>query len=228
MKNERKDFVSRLASLGCAYHTTKGDKEYADPEQTILDSLHFYWTSNDLTFMLYGLIKHRVHSLIHVKRLISLAKDQHIKEDELVVLLVIAHKLVAEGHSQFRMVLEKLDPTKSIRMKSPPQEEASPSLIKIWGEDPHFKLYGAKVRTFYQEDKKKFLTLKGIYKRNPWFKFRALIGVNYRADIAFMKFSGKATTGYQAQQLVGCGIQPAYKVWHSLSSIEGLTLSLLT
>jgi hypothetical protein len=218
MKNSREEIVPLLASLGCAY-SGGPSKEAADPEQTILDCLKFYWISNDVIFMLYGLLNHRIHSLIHVKRLVKLAKSQNLQKDELIVLLVIAEKLIDEGHTQYQMVLNKLQ-IKGLKMNHPPKGEMSLSLINKWGVDSYFKKYGVQVRSFYEETPKKFHTLKGIFKRNAWLMYRALIGVNFRADIVYMKSSGKATTGYQAQKFTGCAIQPAYKIWNSIQDLE--------
>ncbi len=181
----RKNYTSRLFSLGCAYSITSKPNP-ADLEQTILDGLRYYWESNDLFFMLYGLLVHRIGHLVHIERLTLLAKKKSLKKDELVLLLCLSQKLINHGHKGFGTVIKKLG-SRNIKFSSLPKSETNSFLIKRWGLDLDFKKFGAQVRTLPIENPKKFFTHERIFKMNIWLSLRALVGANNRADILYLK-----------------------------------------
>lgn len=215
---DKKGIVLKLTSLGCAY-SVKPPSECADLEKTILESLKYYWSSNDIIFMLYGLLKHKLHHLVHVERLIILAQREKLTDDELVILLVLAQKLVDDGNDRFKAIIRKLQ-RKNLKMSSPPKSEVDGHLIERWGLDSHLEKYGVEVRQWSAEPEKKFLTMKGIFKINPWLALRALVGPNNRADILYLKLYKIVPTANQAINYLSCSRDAAYRHWNATENVE--------
>lgn len=221
-ENQRKEIVSKLMSLGCAYSAVP-PKEVADLEKTILQSLKYYWISNDVIFMIYGLLKHRLWRLVHVERLIILAKKEKLTDDELVVLLALSEKLIEDGDKRYEAVIRKLK-RKNLKMSSPPKNEIDSYLIERWGLDTHLEKYDVNVRSWSAESEKKFLTMKGIFKINPWLALRALVGPNNRADILYLKLYQIVPTANQAMSYLGCSKDAAYRHWNATENVEMLKI----
>jgi len=214
------ELINGLKSLGCSFKGTKGALKSYDPEQVILDTLKFYWESNTLFFMLYSLLKTgRITHLINTSRLLKLALKNKIANDELVLLIALSDELSDLGFDNFKFISNKYKKTK-LKMKTPPKTEGDSFLIKEWGENTYLKRLDVSVRKFYVEKSGKFLQKNKIIKENTWLSLRSLIGVNYRADIAYLKFSGLVSTAYQAHTKLGCTINSAYTIWNSLEELE--------
>ncbi len=208
------EMVKKLTSLGCAFNV-KWLKKPADPELCIIESLKFYWEYNDIFFMIYSLLKNRIAPLIHVERLVSLAINACITSDERALLIALCNKLAEQGDHRFELISKKLY-LKNLKMHCPPKNECSAHLIKIWGQELHLAPFGAKVRSFYEMDEKKFLTLREICKKNVWLKLRAVVGSNYRADIIYFKSMGIVKSAYQAAKMAGCNTSTATRIWKTL------------
>ena len=221
----RKNYSTKLFSLGCAYSITSKVSP-ADLEETILDGLQFYWKSNDLFFMLYGLLVHRIGHLVHIERLILLAKKRKLKKDELLLLLCLSQKLINHSYKNYGAVIRKL--SLKAKFSSLPENETNSFLIERWGLDPDFKKFGAEVRTLPYEDSKKFFTLEKIFKMNAWLSLRALIGSNNRADILYVKTQGIAPTANQAAKILSCSTDAAYRYWNAAHSIKTVKISIKT
>lgn len=214
------DLINGLRSLGCSFKGSKGALKSYDPEQVILDTLKFYWESNTLFFMLYSLLKtDRITHLINTSRLLKLALKNKTTNDELVLLIALSDELTDSGFNNFKFISDKYRKTK-LKMKNPPKNEEDDFLIKEWGKSTYLKRFGVNVRKFYLEKPSKFLPKNKIIKENTWLSLRSLIGVNYRADIAYLKFSGLVSTAYQAHIKLGCTINSAYTIWKSLEELE--------
>lgn len=220
--SQRKDIVSKLTSLGCAYSVAPS-KEIADLEKTILQCLKYYWISNDVIFMLYGLLKYRLGHLVHVERLIILAKKEKLTDDELIVLLALSEKLMENGDERYEAVIRKLK-RKGLKMSSPPKSETDSYLIERWGLDTNLEKYGVNVRLWSAEPEKKFLTMRGIFKINPWLALRALVGPNNRADILYLKLNQIVPTANQAMSYLGCSKDAAYRHWNATENVESLKI----
>lgn len=214
------ELINGLKSLGCGFGGTEAAKKSYDPEQVILDTLKFYWDSNTLFFMLYSLLKTgRITHLINTSRLLKLALKNNLSNDEFVLLIALADDLSDSGHENFKFISNKYKET-DLKMKRPPIGELDSFLIKEWGENKYLKRLGVSVRNFYLEKPSKFVAKPRIIERNTWLSLRSLIGVNYRADIAYLKFSGRLTTAYQAHSTLGCTLNSAYTIWNSLEELK--------
>lgn len=208
------EIIRQLVSLGCAFNVKQLEKP-ADPERCIINSLKFYWEYNDIFFMVYSLLKNRIAPLIHIERLVNLTMNASITSDERALLIALCNKLATYGDHRFTLVSKKLH-SKNLKMRYPPINECSIHLIKIWGQESHLVPFGIKVRSFYEIDERKFLTLQEICKRNVWMKLRAIVGSNYRADIIYFKSMGIAKSAYQAAKMVGCNTSTATRIWKTL------------
>jgi hypothetical protein len=99
--------MRKLASLGVASYAGITDVP-VDPEKTILELLKCYWSHNDHFFFIFSLMKHRIHSLIHVERLVSLAQTSMLSDDEIILLIALSNKMVEIGDLRFSLVEKKL------------------------------------------------------------------------------------------------------------------------
>lgn len=220
------EFKQKLEKLGCAYNL-ESMAECPDLEETLVEGLKYYWDSNDLFFMLYGLLYHRIGNLVFVERLIKIIKEHNLSNDELILLHVLSLKLVNKGYDDFKKVTEKIT-LKSKTLKTPPETESNSYMVERWGFDPEFKKFGAVVRTLPLEDKKKFYTLEKIFKKNKWLSIRSLVGANNRADILYLKTENIVTSANQAFPMLRCSKETAYRNWNSVESINKITLNIET
>ena len=211
--------LKKLASLGCGFKVDYLDLA-SDPEQTIIDSLNFFWTDEKLFIMLIGVLKHRISDLIHVERLVSLAKK--LSNDELIILMVIADKMVRLGDRRFKLVEQKLKRRGMKLSKSPNKLYSGKYLLDKWGLDPSFKKYKIIVPKLFEEAEKKFFNRKHILENNPWLRIRALVGSNYRADLIYLKSANIVDSPAKAYKIVGCERSTAYKIWDSISEVGNL------
>lgn len=221
--NDRPDVtitMQKLGSLGVASYAGLPNLP-VDPERTILELLKCYWSHNDHFFFIISLLKLRIHHLIHVERLVTLAETSILTEDEKILLIALANKMVEIGDLRFSLVEKKLR-KKKMNLGQIPENEDSKHLIKIWGTEKTLEPFGVKVRTFYEHDAKKFFVMKKILAHHSWLKIRALVGPNYRADIIYLKSSGHAETAYKAARICGCTDATAYRLWKSLEDFGDL------
>jgi hypothetical protein len=210
------NLTKELSYLGCAFFKCFSDKT-PDPEKTILKALSCFWDKPDMFSMLIGALYYRVHGLIHVERLLSLATN--LTEDEKILLKVISHKLVLKGDKRFNLILKKL-PTKKKKLSSIPEDLKDPYLLKSLGVDESFKFFKMKVADGLLPEEKKFYQKSAIIKNNMWLRFRVLIGPTYRADLAYLKASKSVKTPLEAFKVLGCSRAVAYDLWSKLSPIQ--------
>ena len=213
--------IPGLWALGVRYNgVNKVSFEDLDPEMTILKSLKYYWTQNDVFFLMLSALRFRVAPLIHVKRLVELAKLGFLSNDETVLLIAIANQLVEGGDLRFKLVKDKLY-KKNMTMNELPRVHANPEFVKIHGLEESLLEFGVKVRKFVIGEKK-LSSMKQIFERNGWLKLRALIGANFKADVMYVKCSGQAKTAYQVAKIVGCGRSNAYSLLKFADEFDNL------
>ena len=223
-ENVSDEFIKSLKSLGCGFRINSAPI-CTDPEKTILECLNLYWDANSLFFMVFSLLKHgNITHLINVNRLIKLAKLQNLENDKICLLIAMSEELSDAGFESFKAVKEKLY-SENLVMKNPPESETDEYMIKTWGENKYLNDFGVKVRNFYLEPEKKFFSKNTILKSNKWLSLRALVGVNYRADIIYLKLSNLCETAYQAHKKLGCTLNSAYTIWNSLDDIETVRIN---
>lgn len=174
-----------LLSLGCAI---RAEHELlpteCDPEKQILKSLKYYWTNNSIFFLIYTSLYERLFPYVHVDRLVKIAKNSILTNDEICLLTAICHNL-SKKDQRFKSAVKKLS-INLTKMNEPPKKELDKFLIKKWGEEPYLKRLGVSVRLFPLKKLSKLAPLKEVFEVNPWLKYRALFGSNTRSDCVFI------------------------------------------
>ncbi len=204
------DVIPGLWSMGADYiYDGSVSLQDLDPEMTVLRTLKHYWTANDVFFMLFALLKFRIGSFIHVERLVRLSKTGFLSNDELILLMAVSKKLVEGGDHRFKAVYKHLY-KKGMKLQTLPRLHGRKSLVKAHGAEESLLEFGAEVRKFEVDDRKLHV-LSRIVERNSWLKLRALMGVNYRADVTFLKCTGQAEKPAQVAQILGCDSSTASK-----------------
>ena len=211
-------FYSNLASIGCAW-TVEFPKIPADPEKTVLDTLQFFWSKPKIFNMLVGVLYYRIHDIIHVDRLISLAQD--IPSEEKIILKAISQKITRVGDKRYRTVINKLS-TGRAKVEGIPKDHSDPYLVEKYGLDEDFLKFKVKVLAQPLPAEKKYFNRESILVRNPWLRLRALIGPNYRADITYLRAAKIANTPVEAYSVAGCTRAVAYTHWRVLSQLKDI------
>lgn len=223
MKNKKsfEKLKSLLISLGFAFY---GEPyEIADPEATLIEAIKLSISDTKVFRMLLAWLE-KTRELIHVERLRTLAKD--LSQGELVVLGVVALKQVRAGDRRFLILVhfskEHLKSKKSkLKLFA---ESADPYLISKYGLDKELAEFDVRVAKINAANKRKILSLQGILKQHPWLRFRALIGANFRADIAYMMAHKTVQNPYRAAKKVGCSQETAHRLWKGLSQFPKIEL----
>ncbi|MCB0370736.1 MAG: hypothetical protein KDD45_15265 [Bdellovibrionales bacterium] len=210
--------IKNLTTLGCGFYSDPPES-IPDPEKVIIDSLKFFWIDQKLFSMLLSVLIYRIHSLIHVERLLTIAEG--ISEDEKILLMVIADKMIDLGDRRFNLIIRKFK-KKGQQISNIPEIHKQIYFVKKWGLDPNFLKFKIKVPDYFKQPEKKFYSLKGILSNNPWLKIRAIVGANYRADLVYLKFSGRVKTPMQAIEALACSKATVYRLWESISLIEDI------
>lgn len=202
----------QLLSLGFAFHG-RIPKASADPERTIIDLLPSLFEDRKIFRMLLAWLG-VASELIHIERLKALAGD--LPNRSKLVLAVIAAKLAKEDR-RWKLLVDSLqrDLSSNPRELIFPRELSDPYLLSKYGKDEEFAKFGVDIATLAPEDEKKILSLRGILHANAWLRLRALMGANFRADIAYL-FLAKVNGPAEAARLLGCSRDTAYRNWRAL------------
>lgn len=211
---------SDLISLGFAYNG-KNSKLAPDPEATIIAAIRLFQEDQKLYRMLLAWLS-RFGDLVHVERLAGFISQ--LSDFDKVILGVTALKQVNNGDTRYKILFEKI-----IKQKPKIAFELSGNdgyLIEKVGVDPEFKKFGIKTSRILPSENKKLLDRKAILASNLWLRLRALLGSNFRADLAFIKLNGLASNAYGAMKLIRCSKETSYRIWGSLEEarVEDLIL----
>lgn len=205
----------RLISLGFGFYGDPSDKP-ADPERTIIEIISLFTRDPKMFRMLLAWFE-KCHDLVHVERLRSFADG--LSGFELRILGALSMKQVKNCDRRFSMIAEFAKnelKTKKKDGSSSTVEGDDPYLIDKLGIDEEFKEFGLRSAKVEPTHSKKILTLEEILRRNAWLRFRALIGANFRADLAFVMANKQAQNPYQAAKILGCSQETAYRLWKGL------------
>lgn len=211
-----------LLSLGVALYGTPTDKA-VDPEQAILELTGTFFDDQKFFRLLLAWLG-EAGDLVHVERLLNLSED--LPAANALILCAIALKQVRNGDRRWSVVAKRLRRASKNTAKnlSVPEGYDSEYLISKRGLDPEFEKLGVRIALIEPEDRKKLPSLEGILKANPWLRFRALIGANFRADIAAIISAKMAQNPNQAAKIARCSRETAYRLWRwiTLSGAEAL------
>lgn len=207
-----------LISLGFSFY---GEASLlpADPENTLLAGLEFFYEDRKLFRMLLRWCL-STSSLIHVERLSKLA--QKLDPALMPALEGLALKLVKAGDRRFKLIVDQMKASIKKHAIRLPEGYADPYLIAKQGIDPEFLEVGFTMALIQPEDQKKILGLCDILKMNHWLKIRALVGANFRADLIFLLIQKKVKNPNQAAKILCCSRETAYRLWREISLFEGI------
>lgn len=223
MDRERPTFETlkpRLNSLGFGFYGNV-PREAADPEQTIIDVVRLFREEPKAFKMLLAWLA-KYSDLVHVERIRALAADLDDFEKRLIGALAL--KQVECGDRRFSLVADWVK--KSLGSRKPSSqmtlESDDPYLISKYGLDEELRKFGIRSARIEAAEDKKLLATEELLQRNTWLRFRALIGANFRADLAFIMAQKRAGTAYQAAKILGCSHETAYRLWKGLQQYPGL------
>jgi hypothetical protein len=202
-----------LLSLGFAFQG-KLPKQASDPEKTIIQILPAFFEDRKLFRMLLTWLD-IVSDLIHIERLIPLATN--LDASSKIVLAAISLKLQKRDR-RWRIVHQKLEKEIQKDTLIVPPEYRDQYLISKYGVDEEFRKMGVRIAKILPEDEKKILSLQGVLKANEWLRLRALMGPNFRADIAFLFLSELVSGPAEASRYLGCARDTAYRNWRALEA----------
>ena len=206
-----------LLSLGFAFQGVSKVAP-ADPEQTIVDMLGAFYEDRKLYRMLLAWLD-ATSDLIHMERLNALSKE--LPPGLRVVLGATALKLLPRDR-RWKLIAEAMQESAYAKSSSAviPDGYADPFLISKNGIDQEFKKLGLKIARITAEDRKKIRSLKAILQSHGWLRIRALIGPNFRADIAYLYLSKRAGGPAEAARLLKCSRDTAYRNWKAVEEAD--------
>src|SRR5690606_29899968 len=109
-------------------------------------------------------------------------------------------------------IKERTGPTK----KQAPPSRLDELQAKKDGADKEFASFGILIPKLEPADPKKIRPRKVVLQEHLWLRMRALMGSNWRADVASVMVLGLAKTSYQAEKVLGCSSETAYRNWNAL------------
>jgi hypothetical protein len=211
---EFSEFKSELISLGFSFYG-ESSRLPADPERTVLKIVSLIETEPKIFRMLLKWLE-LTRELIHVERLKSLSQD--LDQKFLLVLGAVSLKQVHQGDRRFSTLVEMAKKKKPQlkKMGRLPTLESDAYLIEKHGIDPEFLEFSIEVPKYDSASDKKILALSQIVSAHPWLKLRALMGANFRADLAYLMVTEQVKNPYQAAKLLGCSMETSYRLWKGI------------
>ncbi len=213
-----------LSSLGCNFAISE-DSISADPEQTVIRTIDYFWQDKKIFTMLIGLIKFRLFHLINVQRLLILSKN--LDSERKAILAVLSLKIFRHTQDERYQMMYNLFKKDNLKLTRIPQNYQDPFYISRRGTDKEFKKIKIEVADFFNDQhSKKFNTLERILAKNSWLKYRALIGPSFRADIIFLFIEKKMRSQSDICKLVGCNKSTVSRLWRSIQELQHFSLTL--
>ncbi|MCC7441964.1 MAG: hypothetical protein IT285_10035, partial [Bdellovibrionales bacterium] len=182
-------------SLGVAFAENQSGVRDADPERILILSLpEFREDRKLLKLVMAWLIEYG--DLLHVERLRSLARELPV--ESLTWLGGLAnHQAYGSGSKGDRrwlallnFIKERIGPIK----KQVPASRLDELQAKRVGADKGFGSFGILVPRLEPADPKKIRSRQAVLQENLWLRMRALMGSNWRADVASVMVLGVAKT----------------------------------
>lgn len=201
------------AGLGIAFATATPVKN-ADPEKTLIESLPELEKDRKLLALIlswfaeYGFV-------FHVERIKSLASD--LSARELAWLGGIADYQVYGFHDQ-RWNTVKTFVEKKISGAKFSTSKLDELQAKKNGKELAFFNFGLLIPKIDHALTKKIAPRANVIKKNIWLRYRLLFGTNWRADMAAVMIQKLAKNSYQAEKILGCSRETAYRNWNALKA----------
>ncbi len=209
---------NELAALGIAFITEAQALELEpDPEKTFLKSIS-EWNEERKTLKLLLAWMESYGDLFHIERLRSLAHS--LSAVELAWLGGFASYRVFKKDLRWQ-VIETYCRT---RLGKPMPQFTTSTLDLLQaqrkGNDPHFSKFGLTLQPLEPSDSKKLYQRESTLQRNVWLRLRLLFGANFRADMAYIFLRSKAKNAFQAEKILGCSRETAYRLWKIFLEVE--------
>jgi hypothetical protein len=208
-------------SLGIAFAINQSGIKHADPELTLIQTIQEFKEHRKMLKLTLAWLKD-YGELLHVERLKALAKE--LSSAELAWLGGLSSYRVEDGDSRWKTLAQWIEN----RLGSPkaifPTSRLDDLQTQRVGEDVHFKKFGLLIPKADAADLKKLRPLSEGVRGNLWLRMRSLFGTNWRADMATVLVLGLAQNPYQAECILGCAKETAYRNWKALKEAEVETL----
>ncbi len=213
-----------LICLGFAFYG-EHSKESPDPEKTILAVCYLFSTEvKTFKMLITWLIE--VSSVINVERLKALYEQEpEFSLNQSVGLYILTSRMIEAGDKSYgslhARIQNELKPRKS-QIEELLKEHSDAYLIEKYGVDLEMKKLSVQIYKLDGADHKKVLSLKQILGTNPWLRFRAIIGANYRADVLYLKSLNRFKTKYALWKFLGSSQETAYRLSKDLDQFSEL------
>ena len=212
-------------NLGVAFAINESGTKNADPEQTLLASLCEFQDDRKLLKLALAWLG-EYGDLVHVERIKALAAERSAVE--LAWLGGIARHQTEGVHSRadrrWHTVAEMVRKRLGVPCPRFQTSQLDELLARKNGADQGFQPYGLTIPGADPADPKKLYLRPHAIQGNLWLRMRALFGTNWRADVATVMLLGRAKTSYQAEKLLGCSTETAYRNWNALKEADLLTM----
>ncbi len=214
MSKSFNELKPKLISLGFAFYG-ESSSTHADPEKTIIELIPTILLDDGKLFKLLLRWLITVNHLIHVERLFRLSEDLLLNDK--ILLGVLALKL-EKYDKRWGLISEKLIKFYKKTRGKPPLDGSFKSkyLINKYGIDEEFRKIGVSIYNLAPSDEKKIFSLEKIIGDNRWFKIRALIGANYRADMVYIISEKLVKNPNQAIKFLRCSRETAYRLYKNI------------
>ena len=222
------DIRDSLIRLGFSFNG-KLVEVHSDPEKTILSLCSLMFREPKAFKILITWAK-EVTPVLNVERLKSLYELYGESDSTLNLgLYILTSRLIESGDKRYQSLNHILFKILASDIATLPKEIRrfdDDYLIESHGLDP--ALSRLNIRSYYLEgaDEKKSLKLKQILKLNPWLRFRAIIGSNYRADVLYLKSLGKFKTRYELWKNLGSSQETAYRICNEIDQHSELKVDI--
>ncbi|OFZ82615.1 MAG: hypothetical protein A2583_07910 [Bdellovibrionales bacterium RIFOXYD1_FULL_53_11] len=214
--NDIQQLLSRWVSLGIAFGRDK-HKEDQDIEQTIIDTLPFLPGDLKLLILLLTWLD-EMGDLIHLERIKTMAKV--LPPTELAFLGAIA-EFTKKRYRNWQLISafarKKLRHSFSKGFVPELSERLTISVDMGQVEpDPAFERFRLRIPEIALSDKKKLIPRRYVLQDHKWFSMRALIGANWRADVAFSMLKDPGMNPYRIAKKLSCSYETAYRLKKAL------------
>lgn len=204
-------------SLGIAFVVNASGTRHADPERTLLQTLREFEDQRKMLRLVLAWLR-SYGALVHVERIKALAGD--LPAGQLAWLGGLAEHQTQQGDLRWRSISQMIKHilgTPAPRFEMPKLDTLQ---VARKGEDLHFKEFGLVIPTVEPAEPKKLYSFNAGVRNNIWLRMRILFGTNWRADAATVMILGLAKNPYQAEQILGCAKETAYRNWRALKEAD--------
>ena len=205
---EKKELFRKLRSLGIALNQ-KALEHPVDIEETLIESLPYIQSDLKLLFLLLSWLQ-EMGDLVHIEKLKVLAKE--IPPEDLAFLGAIANYTQGKFRKWNLLVSfaqRKLSNDFSCHLHPKMTLAIDFGASQV---EESFEKFGLKIPQVILEDSRKLIPRKYLIRDNSRFRFRALFGTNWRADIAYELSQSPGLNAFQIKKRLGCSYETVHRI----------------